>query len=97
MAVLEKIREKTVTILVVIGLALFAFVVDPDAIMKFFNNNSSTKFIGEILGENIEYSSFDSTYQMVKSKSQNATDEQILEQAWQLYVIEQIFILIAMM
>ena len=40
MAVLEKIRERTVSILVVIGVALIAFVISPEDLLKFFNNNS---------------------------------------------------------
>ena len=43
MAVLEKIRERPVLTLALIGIGILAFVVDPETLMKQFNSNSSTE------------------------------------------------------
>ena len=39
MAILSKIRERSMFLIIIIGLALFAFVLDPSTLGDFFNSN----------------------------------------------------------
>ncbi|PQJ77490.1 peptidylprolyl isomerase [Polaribacter glomeratus] len=57
MAVLSKIRERSMFLIIIIGLALFAFVLDPSTLGDFFNS-SKVNEIGEINGESISREEF---------------------------------------
>lgn len=57
MAVLSKIRERSMFLIIIIGLALFAFVLDPSTLGDFFNS-SKVNEIGEINGEAISRQEF---------------------------------------
>ena len=50
MAILSKIRERSMFLIIIIGLALFAFVLDPSTLGDFFNS-SKVNEVGEINGE----------------------------------------------
>ena len=57
MAILSKIRERSLALIAVIGLALFAFVLDPSQLSDFFNS-SKVNAIGEVNGETITRQEF---------------------------------------
>ncbi|MCI2229052.1 peptidylprolyl isomerase [Polaribacter sp. MSW13] len=57
MAILSKIRERSMFLIIIIGLALFAFVLDPSTLGDFFNS-SKVNEIGEINGESISRQEF---------------------------------------
>jgi peptidyl-prolyl cis-trans isomerase D len=57
MAVLSKIRERSMFLIIIIGLALFAFVLDPSKLGDFFTS-SKVNEIGEINGESISREEF---------------------------------------
>ena len=57
MAVLSKIRERSMFLIIIIGLALFAFVLDPSTLGDFFNS-SKVNEIGEVNGESISREEF---------------------------------------
>lgn len=57
MAILSKIRERSLFLILVIGLALFAFVLDPTTISDFFNS-SKVNEIGKVNGETISREEF---------------------------------------
>ena len=94
MAILQKIRDKTIVTLLVIGLGMvgFLFFGSDSDIVGMISGEDESRFIGEIYGEGVEYNSFNETYNIVKSnlKQQGSTDEQILDQAWQSFINEQI-------
>lgn len=52
MAILSKIRERSMFLIIVIGLALFSFVLSPKDIIDFFSEKSANT-VGEIAGEEI--------------------------------------------
>ncbi|WP_299046727.1 peptidylprolyl isomerase [uncultured Polaribacter sp.] len=52
MAILSKIRERSMFLIIIIGLALFAFVLDPSTLGDFFNSNKVNE-VGVINGESI--------------------------------------------
>ena len=57
MAVLSKIRDRSLFLILVIGLALFAFVLDPSTLTDFFNSSKINE-IGEVNGETISRQEF---------------------------------------
>ena len=57
MAVLSKIRDRSLFLIIVIGLALFAFVLDPSTLTDFFNSSKINE-VGEVNGETISRQEF---------------------------------------
>ncbi|MAD96874.1 MAG: peptidylprolyl isomerase [Flavobacteriaceae bacterium] len=57
MAVLSKIRDRSLFLILVIGLALFAFVLDPSTLTDFFNSSKINE-VGEVNGETISRQEF---------------------------------------
>ena len=97
MAVLEKIRERTVSIMVIIGLALFAFIISPEDLMRFFNNNNNnnTEILGSVNGEEIDIDKYTEYYNNLDNlKNQDGTDryskKESHEKAWDIVVNEQL-------
>ena len=95
MSTLQRIRNRTGLLLTVIGVGMLAFIVDPDALMKYFGNNSSARFIGEILGEDVSPKDFqlkvDEGIENWKSQNQQGVFNQTIEseirsQIWDQYV-----------
>jgi len=68
MAILSKIRDRSGFLIIVIGLAMFSFVVSPKDIIDFFSNKNSDT-IGEVNGEEIKYKDFASRVENAKSQS----------------------------
>ena len=64
MAILSKIRDRSIALIAVIGLALFAFVLDPSTLTDIFNSTKVNE-VGEVNGETIsrlEYAEALDTY-----------------------------------
>ncbi|NVK53331.1 MAG: SurA N-terminal domain-containing protein [Flavobacteriaceae bacterium] len=91
MAILSKIRERSMALILVIGLALFAFVLDPSSIQDFFN---STKIntVGEVGGETITRKEFSEALEAYKARVGNRiTDMQASNIVWNNLVREKIY------
>ena len=53
MAILSKIRDRSMFLILIVGLALFAFVLDPSSVQNFFSS-SKINSIGEVNGDEID-------------------------------------------
>jgi peptidylprolyl isomerase/peptidyl-prolyl cis-trans isomerase D len=74
MAVLSKIRERSMFLIIIIGLALFAFVLDPSTLGDFFNS-SKVNEIGEVNGESISREEFAQELEAYKQQSGGQVSE----------------------
>ena len=74
MAVLSKIRERSMFLIIIIGLALFAFVLDPSTLGDFFNSTKINE-IGEINGESISRQEFAAELEAYKQQAGNRVSE----------------------
>ncbi len=91
MAILSKIRERSVFLIVVIGLALFAFVANPSDIMNFFDA-SKVNAIGEVNGEDLSREEFARQVETYKANyGGNISQTQAMNAVWENMVNEQIF------
>ncbi|MCM2302275.1 MAG: peptidylprolyl isomerase [Flavobacteriaceae bacterium] len=91
MAILSKIRERSVFLIVIIGLALFAFVASPSDIMKFFDS-SKINAIGEVNGEDLSREEFAIQVEAYKANyGGNVSQTQAMNAVWENMVSEQIF------
>jgi len=91
MAILSKIRDRSMFLILIVGLALFAFVLDPSSIQQFF---SSTKVnsIGQINGEDIDREEFARQVEAYKTQSGGrATQMQAVNAVWNNMLSEKIF------
>jgi hypothetical protein len=82
MAVLGKIRDKSMLLIVVIALGLFAFVIDPTTIINFFNGSQNKEFVGKINGETIDRAAFANDLERFKQSRQGVTGNAALTQVW---------------
>ena len=91
MAVLAKIRERSMFLIIIIGLALFAFVLDPSTLGDFFNS-SKVNEIGEINGESISRQAFASELEAYKQQAGNRVSEmQASKNVWDNIVRKKIY------
>ncbi len=91
MAILSKIRERSMFLIVIIGLALFAFVASPKDILDFFNS-SKVDSVGEINGETISRREFAEQVEAYKSNAgQNISETQAVNAVWKNVLSEKIF------
>ena len=74
MAILSKIRDRSLALILVIGLALFAFVLDPSSIEDFLSS-SKVNTVGEVDGETISRKEFSEALEVYKSQMGNRTTE----------------------
>lgn len=94
MAALGKIRSRGVTLIVIIGFGLFAFIAEEAFRSCESSRNNARQQVGEILGEKISYEEFaklvDEAQGAMKVMGQeNLTDEQLnqlRDQVWQSFV-----------
>ncbi len=94
MAALGKIRSRGVTLIVIIGLGLFAFIAEEAFRSCESTRNNQRQQIGEVLGEKINYDEFaklvEEVQQAMKMQGQdNLNDDQmnqVRDQVWQNYV-----------
>ena len=91
MAILSKIRERSMALILVIGLALFAFVLDPSSIQDFFNS-TKVNTVGEVGGEVISRKDFSEALEAYKAQVGNGlTDMQASKIVWDNLVREKIY------
>lgn len=99
MAALQKIRSKGAILLLVVGLALFAFIAEEVVRALSSSRNESRQSVGKIYGQSINIQEFnelvDEYTSVVKLSSglENLTEEQtqsIRDQVWQTYVQNQL-------
>ena len=91
MAILSKIRERSMALILVIGLALFAFVLDPSSIQDFFNS-TKVNTVGEVGGEVISRKDFSKALEAYKAQVGNRlTDMQASKIVWDNLVRERIY------
>lgn len=91
MAVLSKIRERSMFLIIIIGLALFAFVLDPSTLGDFFNS-SKVNEIGEINGEAISRQEFANELEAYKQQSGGRISEmQAAKTVWDNIVRKKIY------
>jgi peptidylprolyl isomerase/peptidyl-prolyl cis-trans isomerase D len=74
MAILSKIREKSVFLIVVVGLALFAFVLDPATLQDFFGSSKINE-VGEVDGETISRQEYADALETYKANVGNRVSE----------------------
>ena len=94
MAALGKIRSRGVTLIVIIGFGLFAFIAEEAFRSCESSRNNARQQVGEILGEKISYEEFaklvDEAQGAMKVMGQeNLSDDQLnqlRDQVWQSYV-----------
>jgi peptidylprolyl isomerase/peptidyl-prolyl cis-trans isomerase D len=91
MAILSKIRERSLALIAVIGLALFAFVLDPSTLTDFFSA-SKVNEIGEINGETISREEFANDLESYKRQTGNRVSEmQAAQTVWNNLVRKKIY------
>ena len=91
MAILSKIRERSMFLIIIIGLALFAFVLDPSTIGDFFNS-SKVNTVGEVNGEEISRKEFTEAMEAYKSRmGNNISEMQAAGTVWNNLVREKLY------
>jgi peptidylprolyl isomerase/peptidyl-prolyl cis-trans isomerase D len=91
MAILSKIRDRSMFLILIVGLALFAFVLNPKSIQEFFSSQKSNS-IGEVNGENIGREEFAKLVENYKSQNGGrVTQMQAVNAVWNNLVGEKIF------
>jgi peptidylprolyl isomerase/peptidyl-prolyl cis-trans isomerase D len=91
MAILSKIRERSMFLIVIIGLALFAFVASPKDILDFLNS-SKVDSVGEINGETINRREFATQVEAYKANAgKNVSETQAVNAVWNTVLSEKIF------
>lgn len=94
MAALGKIRSRGVTLIVIIGFGLFAFIAEEAFRSCESSRNNARQQVGEILGEKISYEEFAKLVEEAQSAmkvmgQENLNDDQLnqlRDQVWQSYV-----------
>ncbi|WP_218598263.1 peptidylprolyl isomerase [Polaribacter sp. NJDZ03] len=91
MAILSKIRERSMFLIIIIGLALFAFVLDPSTLGDFFNS-SKVNQVGEVNGESISLQEFTAELEAYKQQVGNGvTEMQASKSVWDNIVRKKIY------
>jgi len=91
MAILSKIRDRSMFLILIVGLALFAFVLDPSSIQQFFSS-SKVNSIGEVNGEEINREEFAAQVEAYRTQSGGrATQMQAVDAVWNTFIGEKIF------
>ncbi len=90
MAILSKIRERSVFLILIIGLALLAFVLDPSSLQNLFQANK-VDVVGEVNGETINREAFAAEVEQYKAQYGRASNQQAMNYAWDKMVGEKIY------
>lgn len=91
MAILSKIRDRSMFLILIVGLALFAFVLDPSSIQNFFSA-SKVNSIGEVNGEEIDREEFARQVEGYRAQSGGrASQMESVNAVWNTFVGEKIF------
>ena len=91
MAILSKIRDRSMFLILIVGLALFAFVLDPSSIQSFFSS-SKINSIGEVNGEEIDREAFIQQVEAYRSQSGGRSSQiQAVNAVWNAMIADKIF------
>ena len=91
MAVLSKIRERSMFLIIIIGLALFAFVLDPSTLGDFFNSSKINE-VGEVNGESISRQEFVNELESYKQQTGGRVSEmQAAKTVWDNLIRKKIY------
>lgn len=91
MAILSKIRERSMALIIVIGLALFAFVLDPSTLEDFFNS-SKVNEVGQVDGETISRQEYAQALEDYRARTGNRSSEmQAATATWDNLVRQKIY------
>lgn len=91
MAILSKIRERSMALILVIGLALFAFVLDPSSIEDFFNS-SKVNTVGEVAGETITRKEFSEALEAYRAQyGGRVTEMQASNDVWNSLIRQKVY------
>ncbi|CAL2076354.1 peptidylprolyl isomerase [Tenacibaculum sp. 190524A05c] len=91
MAILSKIRERSWLLILIIGLALFAFVLDPSTLSDFFNSTKMNE-VGQVNGETISRQEFAEALDNYKAQTGNRVSEmQAAKTVWNNLLRQKIY------
>lgn len=91
MAILSKIRDRSIFLILIVGLALLAFVLDPSTISSFFDS-SKVNAVGQINGEDIDRQEFAKQVETYRSQTGGRVSQmQAVNTVWNSMVSEKIF------
>ena len=91
MAVLSKIRERSMFLIIIIGLALFAFVLDPSTLGDFFNS-SKVNEVGTVNGESVSRQEFAKELEAYKQQVGSRVSEmQASKTVWENIIRKKIY------
>jgi peptidylprolyl isomerase/peptidyl-prolyl cis-trans isomerase D len=90
MAILSKIRDRSLFLILIIGMALFAFVASPSKIASFFKSDK-VNFVGSINGEDITREEFASKVKTYKGQRSSINDTQASKIVWNNLISEKIY------
>ncbi|CAI8355661.1 MAG: Chaperone SurA [Flavobacterium sp. SCGC AAA160-P02] len=91
MAILSKIRDRSIALIAVIGLALFAFVLDPSTLTDFFDSTKINE-VGEVDGESISRLEYAEALDSYKTKTNGrVSDMQAAKTVWENILKEKIY------
>ena len=91
MAILSKIRERSMFLILIIGLALFAFVLDPSTLGDFFNSSKINE-VGDINGETISRQEFAQALENYQTQTGGRVSEmQASKAVWDNLVREKLY------
>ncbi len=91
MAILSKIRERSLFLILVIGLALFAFVLDPSTLTDFFNSQKVNE-VGQVNGEPVSRQEFNQALESYRAQMGNRVSEmQAAKSVWDNLVRQKIY------
>ncbi len=91
MAVLSKIRERSMFLIIIIGLALFAFVLDPSTLGEFFNSSKINE-VGEVNGQTISRQEFANELEAYRQQTGGRVSEmQAANSVWDNIIRQKIY------
>lgn len=91
MAILSKIRERSMFLIIIIGLALFAFVLDPSTLGDFFNSTKVNE-VGEVNGETISRQEFANALEQYQQQTGGRVSEmQAAKTVWDNIIRKKIY------
>ena len=91
MAILSKIRDRSIALIAVIGLALFAFVLDPSTLTDFFDSSKINE-VGEVDGESISRQEYAEALDTYKTRNNsNISNMQAAKTVWDNILRDKVF------
>ena len=91
MAILSKIRDRSIALIAVIGLALFAFVLDTSTLSDFFDSSKINE-VGEVDGETISRQEYAEALDTYKTRSNNnISNMQAARTVWESILRDKIY------